>query len=94
MKLLPKRTKQITKYHELHEYAVVENVENLDVGCSCACVRASVCVRCPSLRCAFAARSLREVWSCLCLIHMKQTPRDSRVDNAYIPANVSWFVVL
>ena len=23
---------------------------------------------------------------------MKQTPRDSGVDNSYVPANVSWFV--
>jgi hypothetical protein len=33
LKLLPKHTKQITKCHAFHEYVVVENVENLDVGC-------------------------------------------------------------
>jgi hypothetical protein len=39
-------------------------------GCACACV-------CPSLRCGFASRSVREVWLCLCMIHMKQTSWDA-----------------
>jgi hypothetical protein len=34
------------------------------------------CVWCPSLLCGFASRSVREVWSCLCMTHMKQTPGD------------------
>jgi hypothetical protein len=41
------------------------------VVCVCA---VCMCVWCPSLRCGFASRSVREVWSCLCMIHMKQTP--------------------
>jgi len=37
---------------------------------------------CPSLRCGFAFRSVREgqrldVWSCLSMIHMKQSPWDA-----------------
>ena len=42
-------------------------------------VKSSVCVClwCPSLRCGFASRSVREVWLCLCMIHMKQTSWDA-----------------
>jgi hypothetical protein len=43
-----------------------------------------VCVWCPSLLCGFASRSLLEVWSCLCMIHMKQRPRDATDTLPYL----------
>jgi hypothetical protein len=52
-----KHMKQITKWHALQLYVVVENVENLDDGW-CVCVRAW----CHSLLFAFASRTVREVW--------------------------------
>jgi hypothetical protein len=42
----------------------------------CVCVRARVV---PSLRCGFTSRSVREVWSCLCMTHMKQSPWDATI---------------
>jgi len=60
---------QITKCHEFYVYVVVENVENLDFGCVCVCI--CFVGWCPSLRCGFAAPSVKEVWSCLCMTHMK-----------------------
>ena len=41
LQLLPKHMKQITKFHVFQIYAVVEKVENLDVGWRvCVCVSA------------------------------------------------------
>ena len=42
--------------------------------CVCVC---KVCVWCRFLRRGFVFRSVREVWSCLCMTHMKQTPWDA-----------------
>lgn len=61
--------KQTTKFHAFQVHVVVENVENFDIErCVCACVWRL------SLRCGFAFQSVREVWSCLCMTHMKQGP--------------------
>jgi len=55
LKLLPKHTKQIAKCHALHEYVVVENVENLDVGC-CVCV------------CMCGVYAMCGVYVCVCVV--------------------------
>jgi hypothetical protein len=60
----------ITKFHEFQVNIVVENVETLDDGwCMCMCVCGGGV---PSLRCGFVFRSVREVWSCISMTHMKQ----------------------
>ena len=74
LKFWPKHMKQITKCHALQVYVVVGNVENLVFGwrlCICMCAWVRACVR------SFASRSVRDVRSCLCMIHMKQTLWDA-----------------
>jgi len=42
--------------------------------CVCVVCVWCVCVWCPSLHCRFASRSVREVWSCLCMTHNEAEP--------------------
>jgi hypothetical protein len=47
------------------------------VWCVCGVCVWYVCVWCLWMHCGFAARSGREVCLCLCLIYLKQGPRDA-----------------
>jgi len=72
--------KHITKFRAFQVCVVVENIENLEVGC-CFYLCVFLCVWYPLPRCGFASRSGREVSSCLFMTHMKQTQRIRSLDH-------------